>query len=200
MADRKLFEADHPRAAPGKLGQRRAAHGAEPHHDHIVFRHRSTRLSAEAHLFTVAAVNCERFQNPWIGVGILAGMLAFASPASAQSFSELARSAGTPQIPGLKIVYLVPLGNPADAPWKNIIAHQTEGPANSARALAAAQNKNPGKRARRVCGSFGLMRDDVLPGRVGWIPERHEIDDLQTRNLRRAGAARELAERLRGGG
>ena len=73
--------------------------------------------------------------------------LAVFSPALAQqSFAEIARSAGTPQVPGLKIVYLSPLGNPADAPWKNIIAHQTEGPAGSARALAAQQQKNPTKR------------------------------------------------------
>lgn len=91
-------------------------------------------------------MNCEPFQKQWIWAGIAAGALAFASPASAQSFGEIARSAGMPKIPGLKIVYLVPLGNPADAPWKNIIAHQTEGPANSARALAAQQNRNPGKR------------------------------------------------------
>jgi hypothetical protein len=91
-------------------------------------------------------VNCEHFQKHWILAGVVAGAIAFAAPAFAQSFSELARSAGMPQVPGLKIVYLVPLGNPADAPWKNIIAHQTEGPANSARALAVQQQKNPGKR------------------------------------------------------
>jgi hypothetical protein len=63
-----------------------------------------------------------------------------------QAFSALARSAGTPQITGLTIVYLSPLGNPADAPWRHIIVHQTEGPANSARALAAAQKANPARR------------------------------------------------------
>ena len=69
------------------------------------------------------------------------------APAHGQtSFGDLARSAGTPQIPGLKIVYLTPLGNPAQAPWKNIIVHQTEGPAGSARALAQAQFANPTKR------------------------------------------------------
>jgi hypothetical protein len=62
------------------------------------------------------------------------------------AFSALARSAGTPQIVGLTIVYLSPLGNPADAPWRHIILHQTEGPANSARALAAAQKANPARR------------------------------------------------------
>ena len=75
---------------------------------------------------------------------VICGALA---PAHGQtSFGDLARSAGTPQIPGLKIVYLTPLGNPAQAPWKNIIVHQTEGPAGSARSLAAAQERNPSKR------------------------------------------------------
>jgi hypothetical protein len=69
-----------------------------------------------------------------------------AAPAQDASFVELARSAGTPQIPGLKIVYLSPLGDPTQAPWKNIILHQTEGPAGSAAALARQQAANPKKR------------------------------------------------------
>ncbi len=69
-----------------------------------------------------------------------------ASSTLAQSFAELATSPGTPQIPGLRIVYLSPLGDPAEAPWRNIIVHQTEGPAGSARALAGMQAKNPARR------------------------------------------------------
>jgi len=61
-------------------------------------------------------------------------------------FARLARSPGTPQIPGLRIVYLTPLGDPALAPWQNIILHQTEGPSGAARALAQAQNNNPARR------------------------------------------------------
>lgn len=62
-------------------------------------------------------------------------------------FRELAKSAGEPQIPGLTIVYLHPLGSPADASrWRNIIVHRTEGPAGSAHALALQQSKNPTKR------------------------------------------------------
>jgi hypothetical protein len=53
---------------------------------------------------------------------------------------------GTPQIPGLGIVYLTPLGDPAAAPWQNIILHQTEGPAGSARGMALAQSKHPARR------------------------------------------------------
>jgi hypothetical protein len=66
---------------------------------------------------------------------------------AAQGFAELARQSGEPQIPGVRIVYLHPLGNPADAGhWKYIIAHQTEGPPGSAHSLAQQQFKNPTKR------------------------------------------------------
>ena len=76
-------------------------------------------------------------------------ILAIASHARAEDaagFARLARSAGMPQIPGLHIVYLSPLGDPALAPWRNIILHQTEGTPGSTRALAEQQAKNPGKR------------------------------------------------------
>ena len=71
---------------------------------------------------------------------------ACADDAASPVFAGLAKSSGMPQIPGLRIVYLTPLGNPAAAPWKHIIAHQTEGPPGSARSLAAAQAANPAKR------------------------------------------------------
>jgi hypothetical protein len=77
----------------------------------------------------------------------IAGLtLAFATLAQEMPFTELARSSGTPQVPGLRIVYLAPLGDPARAPWRNIILHQTEGPAGSAAALARQQAANPKKR------------------------------------------------------
>jgi hypothetical protein len=64
---------------------------------------------------------------------------------------QIARLAGTPQIPGLKMVYLHPLGKPADANrWRNILVHQTEGPAGSARAGAMAQVANPTRRGVTV--------------------------------------------------
>ena len=78
---------------------------------------------------------------------VVAGLLA--GPAAAQDdvpFSRIAKSPGTPQVLGLTIVYLTPLGDPALAPWRNIIVHQTEGPAHSARALALAQKANPARR------------------------------------------------------
>jgi hypothetical protein len=63
------------------------------------------------------------------------------------SWAELARADGQPQVPGLNIVYLTPLGKPSDARrWTNIIVHQTEGPAGSAKNGAADQAKNPTRR------------------------------------------------------
>ena len=87
-----------------------------------------------------------------------------AVPASAQSFAELAKSPGMPQVPGLHIVYLSPLGDPARAPWKNIIVHQTEGPPGSARSLAQQQAANPTRR--------GVMLWMETDGTVFWsVPE-----------------------------
>lgn len=67
------------------------------------------------------------------------------------SFAERARLPGRPQIEGLNIVYLNPLGDLAEAnAWKNIIAHQTEGPPGSARGGAAAQFADPTRRGVTV--------------------------------------------------
>jgi hypothetical protein len=64
-----------------------------------------------------------------------------------QTLAEIARLPGRPQVPGLRIVYIHPLGDPALANgWHNILAHQTEGPPGSARAQALQQAANPTKR------------------------------------------------------
>ncbi|MFX8999752.1 hypothetical protein ABTN27_20480, partial [Acinetobacter baumannii] len=50
-----------------------------------------------------------------------------------------------------KMVWLAPWGDVRQAhPWRNIIVHQTEGPAGSARGGAQAQAKNPTKRGVTV--------------------------------------------------
>jgi hypothetical protein len=79
-------------------------------------------------------------------------VLAFAARADpAIDFAALARATGTPDIPGLKVVWLAPWGDPAKANrWQNIIAHQTEGPAGSARGGAEAQSKTPTRRGVTV--------------------------------------------------
>jgi hypothetical protein len=77
----------------------------------------------------------------------------FLAPASAQTpdLATLARSSGTPEIPGLKMVWLAPWGEVSKAhPWRNIIVHQTEGPAGSARYGAQEQAKHPTRRGVTV--------------------------------------------------
>jgi hypothetical protein len=67
--------------------------------------------------------------------------------AEPDDLARAARSAGTPEIPGLKMVWLASWSDPARAqPWRNIIVHQTEGPAGSAMRGATEQAKNPTKR------------------------------------------------------
>ena len=81
------------------------------------------------------------------------GVIAMSAPVAAQSpdLDAIARASGTPEIPGLKMVWLAPWGDVAKAhPWRNIIVHQTEGPAGSARGGALAQSKNPTRRGVTV--------------------------------------------------
>jgi hypothetical protein len=87
---------------------------------------------------------------------LLAAVLFIAAltvPALAQEpdIAGVARASGTPEIPGLKMVWLAPWGEVVKShPWKNIIAHQTEGPAGSARGGALEQSKNPTRRGVMV--------------------------------------------------
>src|ERR1700692_2937386 len=79
--------------------------------------------------------------------------IAFSAPASAQTpdLAAIAKTSGTPDIPGLRMVWLAPWGDVAKAhPWRNIIVHQTEGPAGSARGGAGLQAKNPTRRGVTV--------------------------------------------------
>jgi hypothetical protein len=81
------------------------------------------------------------------------GAVAILSSAAAQSpdLDAVARASGTPEIPGLKMVWLAPWGDVAKAhPWRNIVVHQTEGPAGSARRGALEQSKNPTRRGVTV--------------------------------------------------
>src|ERR1700736_1112057 len=77
----------------------------------------------------------------------------FSFPASAQTpdIAAIAKSSGTPDIPGLKMVWLAPWGDVAKAhPWRNIIVHQTEGPGGSARGGGQLHAKNPTRRGVTV--------------------------------------------------
>ena len=87
------------------------------------------------------------------------------APQPAADLETIARASGSPDIPGLKMIWLAPWGDVANAhPWRNIIVHQTEGPAGSARAGAEAQSKNPSRR--------GVMVWVETDGTVYWaVPE-----------------------------
>jgi hypothetical protein len=81
------------------------------------------------------------------------GVTAIFTPAFAQTpdLAAIALTSGTPEIPGLKMVWLAPWGEVSKAhPWRNIIVHQTEGPAGSARGGAELQAKNPTRRGVTV--------------------------------------------------
>ena len=80
-------------------------------------------------------------------------VIAILAPAAAQTpeLAAIARASGTPEIPGLKMVWLAPWGEVSRAhPWRNIIVHQTEGPAGSARGGAQEQARNPTRRGVTV--------------------------------------------------
>lgn len=84
------------------------------------------------------------------------------------SLHEIAKQSGRPQVPGLNVVYLHPLGRPQDAnKWRHIIAHQTEGPPGAARSSAQAQFANPTKR--------GVMLWVETDGTVYWATAENAI-------------------------
>ena len=67
------------------------------------------------------------------------------------SFEIAARARGTPDIPGLNIVWLTPWGNLANArDWQNIVVHQSEGAAGSAYRNALAQMEKPDRRGATI--------------------------------------------------
>jgi hypothetical protein len=91
------------------------------------------------------------FIRPILAAALCIG--AMFAPAAAQTpdLATLARASGTPDIPGLKMVWLSPWGEVSKAnPRRNINVHRTEGPAGSARYGAREQAKNPIRRGVTV--------------------------------------------------
>jgi hypothetical protein len=86
-----------------------------------------------------------------LAAALIAGALSVSAFAEPPDIADIARALGTPDIPGLKMVWLAPWGEVSKShPWKNIIVHQTEGPAGSARGGALEQSKNPTRRGVMV--------------------------------------------------
>src|SRR3954451_4025521 len=103
-----------------------------------------------------------------LAMALCAVAINFSAWAQTPDLATIARSAGTPEIPGLKMVWLAPWGDVAKAhPWRNIIVHQTEGPAGSARGGAQAQFRNPTRR--------GVMVWVETDGTVYWAVGEHLV-------------------------
>src|ERR1700731_3092041 len=86
-----------------------------------------------------------------LAAALIASALSVSALAEPPDLAVIARASGTPEIPGLKMVWLAPWGDVAKShPWRNIIVHQTEGPAGSARGGAQEQAKNPTRRGVTV--------------------------------------------------
>ena len=104
------------------------------------------------------------------------------------SFTALAKLPGRPQIQGLDIIYLNPLGDPARAnAWRNIIVHQTEGPPGSARREAADQFAHPTKRGVTLWVEtdgtvYWSVAENVIPthGEGGDRNDNKYIDNTKT--------------------
>ena len=111
---------------------------------------------------------------------IIACLIAGSSPLAAQpaslsepapSLETLARQSGTPDIPGLNIVWLVPWGDRADANlWHNVVVHQSEGPPGSAHRNALRQTKKPEGRGATIW----VETDGTVYWAVGeWATPKH---------------------------
>jgi hypothetical protein len=104
------------------------------------------------------------------------------------SFTARAKLPGRPQIAGLDIIYLNPLGDPARAnAWKNIIVHQTEGPPGSARREATDQFTHPTKRGVTLWVEtdgtvYWAVAENVIPthGEGGDRNDNKYIDNAKT--------------------
>ena len=86
-----------------------------------------------------------------LAAALIASAWSVSALAEPPDLAVIARASGTPEIPGLKMVWLAPWVDLAKShPWRNIIVHQTEGPAGSARGGAQEQAKNPTRRGVMV--------------------------------------------------
>jgi N-acetylmuramoyl-L-alanine amidase len=128
-----------------ELAARLKAAGLQATYAYAVMRDNAAR-ELKGRPDRVGAVSAAELLNADAAIGRQIAILQGTAPPP-RTLAEIARLSGRPQIPGLEIVYLNPLGDPGDANrWRNILAHQTEGPAGSARAAALAQAANPTKR------------------------------------------------------
>ena len=142
IAQAQSGRADVPRV---ELAARLKAAGLQATLDYAVMRDNAAR-ELKGRPDGVGTVSAAELTAADEAIGRQVAILQGTAPPPA-TLAAIAQLSGRPQIAGLRIVYLNPLGAPADANrWRNILAHQTEGPPGSARASALAQAANPTKR------------------------------------------------------
>jgi len=134
----------------------------------------------------VGAVDAAELRRADLAIAREADMLQGRLPQP--TFAEIAQAPGRPQIDGLTIIYLNPLGDVAAAnPWKNIIVHQTEGPPGSAAREAADQFANPTKRGVTIWVEtdgtvYWSVAENLIPthGEGGDRNDNRYIDNTKT--------------------
>src|SRR5215472_4317231 len=86
-----------------------------------------------------------------LAIALCAAAFSASCLAQTPDLNAIAKLSGTPDIRGLKTVWLASWGDVTKAhPWANVIVHQTEGLAGSARNGALEQSKNPTRRGVMV--------------------------------------------------
>jgi hypothetical protein len=142
IASAQIGRVDVPRI---ELAARLKAAGLQATYEYALMRDNAAR-ELKGRPDGVGGVSAVELVDADDAIGRQIAILQGTAPAP-RTLAEIARLAGRPQVPGLRIVYLNPLGDPGAANrWANILAHQTEGPPGSARAAALAQAANPTKR------------------------------------------------------
>ena len=152
--DRLIAAADHALYAAKKDGKNRYAvyDPAPPLAPEIRSRCRNRRCASTPERASTWSVTGRRRMIFRLLATVLCALaIPLRRPPQTPDLAAIARASGTPDIPGLKMVWLAPWGDVAKAhPWRNIIVHQTEGPAGSARGGAQEQAKNPTRRGVMV--------------------------------------------------
>ena len=145
-------------AAPRQPMERRAADDAEPHHDHVELRHRPTSDCERKHpclVWRQAALKDGRVHAAPMAHDPRASGLALLGPCRSRSARRRRANPTSPDSPGAPArrksrgsasSISTPLGDPAQAPWKNIILHQTEGAPGARSRWREGQARNPTKR------------------------------------------------------
>ena len=139
-----------------------------------------------------------------LGLGVLCTPLAAQTPSA---FEIAARSRGTPDFPGLNMIWLTPWIDVVHArEWRNIVVHQSEGAAGSAWRGAVAQMRKPDRKGTTIWVEtdgtvYWAVAEFAVPNHIrsGNRRDNCYIDNASTfrqilRGFHRRGIRRQLSE------